>query len=121
MPLVQAFINKTDSFGRSLGKIGAWSQKAHFGNMKHACRIINGKPHNKMQLERLVEACYIPEYANLMIKLADPVYMGEQPRFIAAVNWLECAVSGLSIAMGQDVDWGEDLAPNSTPFATRSW
>ncbi len=117
----KSFTGRMNSIGQSIGKIGSWSQKQHNGNMKHAVKLLQRGRSNTMQIDRIVEACYLPKYANLLIKLADKHYMGEQPRFITAVNWVESSVAG-SMAMGYDIDWGDMPLPAScTPFAITQW
>lgn len=111
---------KMNRVGQSIGKIGSWSQKQHTGNMRHAVKLLQRNRKDGLSLDRVVEACYLPKYANVLIKLSDTHFMGEAPRFIAAVNWLEGSVGG-SMGLGYDIDWGEMDTPNCTPPAIAQW
>ena len=100
-----------------------WVNTQHTGNSEHLYRLVKGRHAKTITPDRLVEGCYDPKSANLVIQMAEPLWMAEQPRFIAAVNWLECTLAGRNIAMGLDIDWGTNVTPpvQCTPAAVSTW
>lgn len=111
-----------ESLGPTIAAFGAYCEKRHFKSKKYFDKKIHGNRANAIVGERLIEGCYQAKYANLIIRLAEPHWKAEQPRFIVAVNWMEGALAGSHMALGADMDWGNVAGPLAIhPTAIANW